>query len=29
MTERDGKWLCLIGQTPADHLIDVASQIRF
>ena len=29
MTEQDGKWLCLIGQMPADHLIDVAAQVRF
>ena len=29
MTEQGGKWLCLIGQMPADHLIDVAAQLRF
>jgi hypothetical protein len=29
MTERDGKWLCLIGQVSADHLMDVAAQLRF
>jgi len=29
MTERDGKWLCLIGQVPADHLMDIAHQVRF
>jgi hypothetical protein len=29
MTEQDGKWLCLIGQVPADRLMDVASQVRF
>ena len=29
MTEQDGKWLCLIGQMPADRLIDVAAQLRF
>jgi hypothetical protein len=29
MTEQGGKWLCLIGQVPADHLIDVAAQVKF
>ena len=29
MTERDGKWLCLIGRLPAERLMDVASQVRF
>ena len=29
MTEQNGKWLCLIGQVPADHLMDVAAQVRF
>ena len=29
MTEQDGKWLCLIGQVPADRLMDVAAQVKF
>ena len=29
MTERDGKWLCLIGQLPSERLMDVASQVKF
>ena len=29
MTERDGKWLCLIGALPADRLMDLASQVKF
>lgn len=29
MTEQNGKWLCLIGQMPPDHLMEVAAQIRF
>jgi hypothetical protein len=29
MTERNGNWLCLIGQTPAQRLMDMAAQIRF
>jgi hypothetical protein len=29
MTEQDGKWLCLIGQVSADHLMDVAAQVKF
>jgi hypothetical protein len=29
MTEQDGKWLCLMGKMPADHLIDIATQVRF
>jgi len=29
MTERDGRWLCLIGQLPAERLMDVAAQVRF
>jgi len=29
MTERDGKWLCLIGQLPAERLMDVAAQVQF
>jgi hypothetical protein len=29
MTERNGKWLCLIGQLPADRLMDMATQVRF
>ena len=29
MTEQHGQWLCLIGQVSADHLMDVAAQLRF
>jgi hypothetical protein len=29
MTERNGKWLCLIGQLPAEQLMDMARQIQF
>jgi len=29
MTEQNGKWLCLIGQVSADHLMDVAAQVKF
>jgi hypothetical protein len=29
MTERNGKWLCLIGQLPAERLMDLATQVQF
>ena len=29
MTERNGKWLCLIGQVSADRLMDIATQVQF
>jgi hypothetical protein len=29
MTERNGKWLCLIGQTRAERLMEIAAQVRF
>jgi hypothetical protein len=29
MTERNGKWLCLIGELPADRLMDMAAQVQF
>ena len=29
MTERDGRWLCLISQLPADRLMDAAARVRF
>lgn len=29
MTERNGKWLCLIGQTPPERLMEIAAQVRF
>lgn len=29
MTERNGKWLCLIGQLPSERLMDMARQVRF
>ena len=29
MTQSEGRWLCLIGQLPAERLIDLAVQVRF
>ena len=29
MTEQRGRWICLIGELPADRLIDLAAQLRF
>ena len=29
MTERHGRWVCLIGELPADGLMDVAVQLKF
>jgi hypothetical protein len=29
MTERHGRWVCLIGELPAERLMDVASQLKF
>jgi hypothetical protein len=29
MTERNGRWLCLMGEVPADRLVDVAAQVQF
>jgi hypothetical protein len=29
MAEREGKWVCLIGELPAERLIDLATQIKF
>jgi hypothetical protein len=29
MTERNGKWLCLIGALPAEGLMDMAAQVKF
>ena len=29
MTERDGRWLCLISKLPADRLMDAAARVRF
>lgn len=29
MTERHGRWVCLIGQLPAERLMDVAAQLQF
>ena len=29
MTERNGKWLCLIGQVTAERLMDMATQVQF
>jgi hypothetical protein len=28
-TERDGRWVCLIGELPQDKLIDLASRLQF
>jgi hypothetical protein len=28
-TQRDGRWICLIGQLPVDRLIDIANGLRF
>ena len=29
MTERHGRWVCLVGEMPADRLIALASQLKF
>lgn len=29
MTERNGRWICLIGKLPADRLMDLASSLEF
>src|SRR6185437_14931073 len=29
MTERNGRWLCLIGQVSAERLMEMATQIQF
>jgi hypothetical protein len=29
MAERHGRWICLIGELPAQRLIDIASAIEF
>lgn len=29
MTERDGRWVCLIGQMPAERLMDMAASLQF
>jgi hypothetical protein len=29
MTEWDDRWVCLIGEIPADRLMDIAEQLRF
>jgi len=29
MTERHGRWVCLIGGVPPDRLMDVATQLQF
>ena len=28
-TERHGRWVCLIGETPTDRLINIAQQLQF
>jgi hypothetical protein len=27
--ERDGRWVCLMGELPAERLVDLAAQMRF
>jgi hypothetical protein len=29
MTEKSGRWVCLIGELPGDRLMDLAEQLRF
>jgi hypothetical protein len=29
MTERQGRWVCLIGETPADQLMTLGAQLQF
>jgi hypothetical protein len=29
MTEKSGRWVCLIGELPAERLMDLAEQFRF
>ena len=29
MTERDGRWVCLMSELPQDQLIDLAARLRF
>jgi hypothetical protein len=29
MTEKRGRWVCLIGELPAERLMDLASQLQF
>jgi hypothetical protein len=29
MTERNGRWICLIGELPAERLMDLAMQLQF
>jgi hypothetical protein len=29
MTERNGRWVCLIGQVPAEQLMDLAAKLQF
>ncbi|MDP9172337.1 MAG: hypothetical protein M3O30_00525 [Planctomycetota bacterium] len=29
MTERNGQWICLIANLPVDHMMDLASSIKF
>ena len=29
MTERNGRWVCLIGRVPAERLMDVTSKLEF
>ena len=29
MTERHGRWVCMIGQIPSDRLMDLASELEF
>lgn len=29
MTERHGRWICLIGESPADRLMEIAARLQF
>jgi hypothetical protein len=29
MTERNERWICLIGEMPQEHLMDLADQLKF
>jgi hypothetical protein len=29
MTQRNGRWVCLIGQVPAERLMDLAAKLQF
>ena len=29
MTQRNGRWICLIGELPAERLMDLAAKLQF